>query len=388
MNYTLLPEKKLILGFILVLFFPLLTGCLGGKVVEFSTSPRNQLSVIRLYFDREGSLYPEKHLLKKNEMDKQNGFMIQYYDHRKDEFKQLLSENNLQTTGRFEDWFKLQHKLRSNAAEIIDSRLQLIGKETTVVYLIHGFNVKAHDADFPFHEVENLISEQYLKCKKVLFVEIRWDGRSGLPQNIWTYAQANARFVGLALREIISQTSKDHPVRIFTHSLGAEVATTALWNVQEATKSRANEELKIWGIGYNAYIHNKEYASTPLHADLRLAMLAPAIPGLTFEDFNERTPAKSPTPNNYKKIIVGANRFDIATSKWILPSSFLGSTILAVDKREFTKYVQSKVDSSCKDCKCYWIDFYPVREKGSRNHSIIGYLKRPQIDSFFNNFLN
>lgn len=54
--------------------------------------------------------------------------------------------------------------------------------------------------------------------------------------------------------------------------------------------------------------------------ETRLGMLAPAIPGPpTFVDFNKRSPTDiAAAQNNIKRVVIGYDPFDFATSKDVL----------------------------------------------------------------------
>jgi hypothetical protein len=162
----------------------------------------------------------------------------------------------------------------------------------------------------------------------------------------------------MELRRILTALPHDRPVRILTHSLGAHVATAALWNVSSKLSDSvldhnaggppdAAPEWVRYFDGFSSAAYR-----TPTHPDLRLAMIVPAMPGLTFGgernlDYYDRNyegrPPVTPgyqapqggPPSTYDRIVVGQNSSDEIIEKYFLKPAWYGSTTLGGQYSEF-----------------------------------------------------
>ncbi len=179
---------------------------------------------------------------------------------------------------------------------------------------------------------------------------------------IWPWAQANGYYVGMELRRVLSALPHDRPVRILTHSLGAHVVTAALWNVssklsggvlQATVRDEANAPA-VWVRYFNGF--SSPAYRTPTHPDLRLAMIVPAMPGLTFggatntdyydRNYEGRPPVTAPyqmprngPPSTYDRIVIGQNARDQVIEKFIHVPTIYGSTTLGSHYDEFRNAV-------------------------------------------------
>jgi len=112
----------------------------------------------------------------------------------------------------------------------IDQKLKGNNSKDLIV-LIHGFNDPIPDG--AYYSLRKNI-EKYLSSNPV-FIEVYWDGLTALGNNpilsnIWSYAQSNSAKVGLGLRKILNKINPNIRLTLLTHSLGASVATHALFN--------------------------------------------------------------------------------------------------------------------------------------------------------------
>ena len=342
--------KNFILIFILAL-----SGCncvkqlyiqFGEKKAVIPTVATSE-NIIRIYFDRFGTIYPDVHIpdepLKAVYSTLANLYrsdtslyrnVCTRYGATKDPF---LMDNTLF------NYVSLQHKLVDGYADSINR----MGKGKEVVFLIHGYNA------YPYLENDTANVAQQFQClrnqitnrltendKKFLFVEIYWDGLTeegtrnlGLrwfnQKRIWKNAQSSASNAGLELRRILSRISKPK-VFILSHSHGAAVATYALFNVLKF----GDKEFPLFVAKYT----QGEY-TTP-NIDVRVGMLAPAIPGENvFDEYFHRTPGCGQTPCTSRNFhfVLGVNTYDEVTSKRPLKGSKHGSTTLAYDPDELKK---------------------------------------------------
>jgi len=123
--------------------------------------------------------------------------------------------------------------------------------------------------------------------------------------------------------------------------LGASVVTGALWN----TSSK-------WPVtqGQNFY-QEMRCIPTPQQKDIRIGMLAPAIPGVsTFIDFNRRNTGLSKdieilaTQNNIIKVIIGYKEHDEILRKYVDISNKFGATTLGANALTDKKSNMKEID--------------------------------------------
>jgi hypothetical protein len=219
------------------------------------------------------------------------------------------------------------------------------------------------------------------------YLEVYWDGlaTSGLKQNIfgvWGGGQHNAFNAGLGLRRVLYLIPSTVPVRILTHSHGAAVVTTGLWNIDSKIPTRMRSN--AW---YRAYVEKTADVtrySTPVHPDLRVAMIVPAVPGNVFKDYKDRTPEDALTYHD--RIIVGINPSDAITSKFFLPSSWFGATTLADWRSEYWQHV-APLNADVPSPRFFCVDFSgsSVNDRTAffwDGHGWPVYLRRDAISDF------
>lgn len=235
--------------------------------------------------------------------------------------------------------------------------------------------------------------ESHKPDKKRVFMEIYWDGLSGNnfdAKRFWSFAQLNSSYVANAVRKIINVSGKDTKIRIITHSLGGSVGTGALFNTNSKWKKPENEE----------YYKERWQITTPTQKDIRIGMIAPAIPGVnTFVDFNCRTKDKifkdiKPADNNISRVIIGFKEKDEALLKNPLKKADkFGSTSLGANALICRKTGEREIDNVIEQMKTLGYDNEntPIRTvdfKDSafeKEHGLYYYL---QNEYAFDKFLN
>jgi hypothetical protein len=306
---------------------------------------KEEAGVVKLYFDREGKLYPPdvrinphyfylEHLHKKSlsrysnpEYATLETALTKYDSISRDAMRQ---EFNLMGVDSIRLFLRLQDAVRKNIISEIEQKIKSTSSNDLIV-LIHGFNDPIPDA--AYYSLRKNI-EKYLQVKPV-FIEVYWDGLTSLGDNpvfsnIWGYAQSNSAKVGLGLRNILNKLNQNIRLTILTHSLGASVATHALFNPGKWPK-KFQEELE------NEY--HSENIPTPKQKDIRIAMIAPAIPGIKVFDHIDYTIPENTVPT-ITRVVIGYNHFDYAVTKGGLFASAFGSTALgANDKNEVNKTI-------------------------------------------------
>jgi hypothetical protein len=366
---------------LLVILLAPLGGCMrhvyfpeGVRPIAFAADS----APVRLLYDRFGNLYPDGSVTVGGEETIQpvrvpiiragNWSLQNHYRRRPDAWKQLAARYLRDTLPYHDDrWTPVQDSIRAEGLRAITARSR---PGAPIVILVHGFNVsapKADSTDAMDATRDSLKSWYGDRFPGMTFVEVRWDGLvaqgPGLVKKvgglqIWPRAQANGYYVGMELRRILSALPHDRPVRILTHSLGAHVATAALWNVSSKLSGNVLDRnaggspraVAEWVQYFDGFSHPAY--RTPTHPDLRLAMIVPAMPGLTFGrgsnlDYYDRNyegrPPVTPgyqvprggPPSTYDRIVIGQNQVDEVIQKYINKPPVYGSTTLGSQYSEF-----------------------------------------------------
>jgi hypothetical protein len=331
------------ISFLLLVLF--LSSC-AVKTRQVLMVPRKEeAGVVKLYFDREGKLYPPdirinphyfylEHLHKKTLSRYSNPeyatleTALTKYDSISREA--VREQFNLSGVDSIRLFLRLQDAVRKNYVSEIEQKIKDNNTKDLIV-LIHGFNDPIPDA--AYYSLRKNI-EKYLQSKPV-FIEVYWDGLTSLGDNpilsnIWGYAQSNSAKVGLGLRNILNKLNQNIRLTLLTHSLGASVATHALFNPGKWPK-KFQEELE--------QEYQSENIPTPKQKDIRIAMIAPAIPGIKVFDHIDYTIPENTVPT-ITRVVIGYNHFDYAVTKGGLFASAFGSTALgANDRNEVNKTI-------------------------------------------------
>ncbi|HMJ47389.1 MAG TPA: hypothetical protein VK498_08665, partial [Ferruginibacter sp.] len=141
----------------------------------------------------------------------------------------------------------------------------------------------------------------------------------------------------------------DKKIRVITHSAGANVITSCLFN-QTTKLSKDPEFFK----NYIPLLNDPAY-KTPVQSDIKIAIIAPAIPGYTtFTDYYNRNTENEgfKLKDNYN-FLIGYNKKDPALNKYVGLSKYWGATTLGKSKKEVqkvfnlfsAKYKNSHIDS-------------------------------------------
>lgn len=330
-------------------------------------------SVLRIYFDKLGNLYPDKKQFVPYKMffDPQNGKktiaektgtgnLETFYITNRSRLHELSSYYKLKGTdftSAKDSFYAVQKIIRENVIE----KLNATGTRNniqSVIVMIHGFNDTDPTGDYQL--MREAIRRNGYDNGGYIYLEIYWDGlttNQGNPiyENIWGRALQNSAYVSLGLRQILSGIDKSINIRIITHSLGASIGTGAIFNT--STKWQQNGFRKVgkklkhnYGINY---FEKQKTLLTPGN-NTRIGMIAPAIPGYnTFIDFTHRNPAIKISEDNIDKVVVGFNMNDFAVTKRFLGKDlarYFGSTSLGCNCErkgvtEFDRAAKILIDS-------------------------------------------
>ncbi len=282
---------------------------------------------VRLYFDRAGSLYPMPGYLPDNKFDEQQYkqlLTMWYYDpaHRPqlDALSKQCGVANFAVGANWWDhWWKIQQALAQRAAAQLD-RLTGSSRPTRrpLITLIHGFNTRADEE--PYDTTRNVLRREPA-LRSAVWLEVYWDGLH-------------------------------KPLRIFTHSSGAIVASQALWNSTPVAK---DDQQLLW---------LASHIPTPTNADVRAGMIVPAMTPLAYMGYEKGTTGTPDNPASCRvvvtkpryHIVLGQNARDYAVTKQGRAANLEGVTTLGCWESAFDLARQN-----CHDCDLKRVEFSRVK---------------------------
>jgi hypothetical protein len=294
--------------------------------------------IIKIFPDRAGNLYadPATHPLESRRLRQAQGNAVKYFE----------------GTGEYDP----DQVLEDYAARI----RSYTDRGYVAFILIHGFNATMPEI-YRSYKVARLQVEKAFPGRKVVFIEVYWDGLYGHPFLIWTQAQNNSKWAGLALRKLLCRLDSRTPVRVLTHSRGAAVVCSALWNT----------ELRGTPAEDACYREAQHAARIPVLHDLRMGLLAPAMRSADFETVENRGDVPSTCPD---RIILGINPDDAALNCggffWLMGTS-LGCTPADFDEVIAPKFNRGRA-------RAFAVDF-----SGSVEHSFEDYVLRDVFEMEF-----
>jgi hypothetical protein len=231
----------------------------------------------------------------------------------------------------------------------------------TLILLVHGFNHSYPEAHRAYKGTRQQVHNQY-PDRKFAFLEVYWDGYYGDPFAIWPLAQCSSKWAGLGLRNLLRRLNPGIPVRVITHSRGAAVICSALWNTPMRGKP---EEDRLYGEAQKAL-------PPPVLPTIRIGLLAPAIRAADFECYFDRGKAQF---CSHDRIVLGINSDDAALTAGGL--SWLAGTSLGCSPAQFKSSVAPLLNRG--GTRAFAVDF-----SGSAFHAFTDYVLR---DSFEEQFL-
>jgi hypothetical protein len=329
--------------------FSVLYGNRGVEDFIEESSPQfiwKKHNVVRLYFDREGFLYPpgvkiSDHFLIANdytfapgstigEADSKPKAMIEADVFRTQElnnYRQLYQNilNKPRETvadgeavspypsAEESERFKEQFDSISIARYMprLDSLILSNGYDN-ITFLLVGFNNRLSseeksDSTTSLIKLEaqrkniELFLNQYNEenrdtgnVKKTLFVEVHWDGKFTKKRGIQTAlnykpALRTSYKVGLTLRKFVNKLNPSIiKVNMLSHSSGANVICETMFN--QISKVGREKEDPLWRYLTNKYQKQASLYRTPEHREVVVGLLAPSMPGVdTYNDYYKRS---------------------------------------------------------------------------------------------------
>jgi hypothetical protein len=195
------------------------------------------------------------------------------------------------------------------------------GSPRTLVILVHGINNSYPEARRSYRLAQLVIRDRF-PALDAAFLEIYWDARRGDPLGFWGHARASSKWVGLGLRRVLAGLDHRIPVRALSHSRGASVITSALWDLPLFEEREEDER----------FATAQRSVPPPTHPGIRLGLVVPAVPETDFDD--------CPVPGGPERVIVAVNEDDPAVGKGLLNAGWIGSTRLGCSIEAY-RYVEA-----------------------------------------------
>lgn len=246
-----------------------------------------------IYIDAGGMVYPD-YRIADSDLEENEGSLARWYGTHPLEFLEIADRYGC----HFDGWSANNAAILNDSviARQIERIASLYDKVNTVSFLVHGFRkpfyptTGGRPSPADFTEMKELINQA--SSKTHAFVEVYWDGMYGCcfstnaKKNkalfrIFEEAQRNANEVGKTLRKFISGVPHD-TVQVFSHSLGARVISTALFNLAPCS------------------------SRVPVNKSVAICMIAPAISPEDITQHYYNRPGMDTLRNrdNYKLAIV------------------------------------------------------------------------------------
>jgi len=316
--------------------------------------------------------------------------------------------------GFYEQW-NAYHLNKTNEKLIITINKE---KPDYILFFIHGYNVPYSLAVIQSIEIRNYIQNlqnEINKPGKLLLVPVFWSSNDQKKSELdteekvtirdevkvsnvvkWGFYGTRANFAGLGLRQILheleSSTDELPELLIYSHSLGAIVATNALINAISRLPGKYSAQItrdNCGGIVINDSIKNdlelneninykllQKFNTIPFpQSHIRLFMSAPAISGIeTFGDMCEGNKITT-------AIFSSVNPKDMTLKKFVGVVNGFGNTSLGLNDN--CDVMQTKIDY-------FWDQGYFFYNKEAieiPQHSLFDYLQQPAYRGLVEDFL-
>jgi len=245
-------------------------------------------------------------------------------------------------------------------ASFADEVNRMCSDGSTLIVLIHGFN-HAYGEIHRAYKGTRIQIERLYPGRKFAYLEVYWDGYYGDPLAIWPLAQVSSKWAGLGLRRLLGRLDAAIPIRVITHSRGAAVICSALWNTPMRGKPEEDQ----------LYREAQQALPPPVLPALRMGLLAPAMRPADFETYFERGGVLACL---HDRIILGINPDDVALKAGGL--SWLAGTSLGCGLDLFETSVAPLLNRG-RAC-AFAVDF-----SGSEFHAFTDYVLRDPFEQEF-----
>jgi len=280
------------------------------------------------------------------------------------------------------EWDNIQTQLWTKTVTDISKLFSDDSKNKALVVLIHGFNVD--DAQRDYRIAQARIRELNENGTDFVFLRVHWDGsKNPVLTRAWSKAQYSGPLVGFRMREfynILSENNFGHvkpSVHVLTHSSGAFITTATFGNPISALP-RLSEKTDMpthYDDFKKSLVMKSEKRSIPQIENLRIGMLAPAIPSDSVLNFSV----------NPKDEVLSNLGFVSANF------SFLGAKGVGAKKETFC-FIADWEGKRSKNTTVSGFDFTRTQEDqeqgvAAKSHSFSDYLTQNASTLFLKQFL-
>lgn len=234
------------------------------------------------------------------------------------------------------EWDNIQTQLWTKTVTDISKLFSDDSKNKALVVLIHGFNVD--DAQRDYRIAQARIRELNENGTDFVFLRVHWDGsKNPVLTRAWSKAQYSGPLVGFRMREfynILSENNFGHvkpSVHVLTHSSGAFITTATFGNPISALPrlSEKTDTPTHYDDFKKSLVMKSEKRSIPQIENLRIGMLAPAIPSDSVTGYVKRIPNNADA-SKYTPAESGG--FYAADRGWMAPKSYLNFSVNPKDE--------------------------------------------------------
>jgi len=413
-------SSQLIFTLVTIVFF--LVGC--GTPAYFHTlddgvhQDKKGEIIYKVYFDREGYLYPSRKGANGVIIDDQNfrrgagnAYLQRYFCTEMDQFREVAKQagkaldisakcelyekaeqgytrgvrygESEQQDAWLEQWRQIQENLLEKTA--LEIKTLLAKKEHLNAELfisIHGYNNSVDSIDGTYALIREKLAEGDYKHQKFIFLDVYWDGFvQEYPLTIWDDAQYTGPVVGARLRKLLKYVEPSRSVRILTHSSGAFVVGSLLgdsraalpkWRQQDICTKGTSEydestcfykQVMMSDLSKEDDVDQKEY-SILRSEDVRVGMIAPATSSCTFAGVPENRCGEGRgilKPSGSIRLIVGQHEDDFANTKLLGLEGYFGVTTLGIRKSSFCEIQRYVKDNNALNdtIDVHRVDFKP-----------------------------
>jgi hypothetical protein len=312
---------------------------------------KEDIESLSLYFDKEGTIYPE-YYISDNSLENSQASLIKWYKKNTQTFREICKQYEINADEASDENIALLQvaivkRFVSKAGTPSDS-------VNSITFLIHGFRkpFKENQTDYTSIEDYKALEKsiQNLSKQKTRFVEIYWDGNYDccIGKNIFRNkrifrlfedAQLNAERTGNNLRNIINNINFEK-VNILTHSLGALVAVQSTFNYKPSSVETPAKKISICLIApaiagesvFNSYYTRNTPYDFKQKDNYRLAIAYNENDFILKKKFNAVGVNWGPGPYKYGNTTLGCNYENEAVKlKNMFNKKFANSYIELID---------------------------------------------------------
>ncbi len=250
-----------------------------------------QRDIPAVFFDRDGNIYPD-YFIADSSLAKSKASLGNWYAEHPADFVKICSAYGCAISVYSDEALRiLNDSITASVKRVINARS---GVANSVTFMVHGYRKTffSQNGDSPSPRDYSMLQATLnnFDSWRTNYVAVYWDGMYGtfsrnLRHNkelikLFVIARGSAANVGGGLRRLMAGLSFD-TLNVITHSLGAEVACSALFDT------------------------SKFKSVTPANKVVNICLVAPAVAGIDrFKFYLARNPPIDTAADNYRLAIV------------------------------------------------------------------------------------